>query len=289
MLDTIIIFKSFKTILKISRSDVSFFTRPLCIFAIFNIIILNFAKRTSFSNICTNILILRLLLLKPTMVCPFVFWLLGISITGFVIKIVFTLILGLIFITFIIYFILKLYIFINVFIQKLAIFFLGISCKYCLGFYRYLCFTVLCFFAIILLTYIFVNLLYVFRNIANLFYILSSCSVSVKVDKDITHTVRLESNVTSLELWIIVPVTFLLSLVWCKQKCDKKVNIFLLFLMCMTFVFLKYKNSSDFFNDVRTRTRSEFFAFEFMCDDFQFFGYSNEQHFLLFLNLNIEI
>ena len=42
--------------------------------------------------------------------------------------------------------------------------------------------------------------------------------------------------------------------------------------MCMTFVFLKYKNSSDFSNDVRTCTRSESFAFEFMnmCDDFQF-------------------
>ena len=118
MLDTVIIFQYFRTILKISTSDVTFFTRLLCVFAIFNIFILNFAKRTSFSNICTNILILeqnlRLLLLKPTMVCLFVFWLLGISITGFVIKIVFTLILGLIFITFIIYFTLKLYIFINV-------------------------------------------------------------------------------------------------------------------------------------------------------------------------------
>ena len=41
--------------------------------------------------------------------------------------------------------------------------------------------------------------------------------------------------------------------------------------MCMTFVFLKYKNYSDFF-DVRACTRSEFFAFEFMnmCNDFQF-------------------
>ena len=114
--------------------------------------------------------------------------------------------------------------------------------------------------------------MHVFRNIINLFYILSLRSVSVDVDKDTTHTVRLESNVTSLELWIIFPVSFLFLLVWCKQKCDKKANIFLLFLMCMTFVFLKYKNSSDFFNDLRTCTRSEFFAFEFMnmCDDFQF-------------------
>ena len=42
--------------------------------------------------------------------------------------------------------------------------------------------------------------------------------------------------------------------------------------MCITFVLLKYKNSSDFFNEVRTCTRSEFFAFEFinMCNDFQF-------------------
>ena len=41
--------------------------------------------------------------------------------------------------------------------------------------------------------------------------------------------------------------------------------------MCMTFVFLKYKNSSDFFNDVRTCTRSDFLEFEFMnIFDFQF-------------------
>ena len=40
----------------------------------------------------------------------------------------------------------------------------------------------------------------------------------------------------------------------------------------MTFLFLKNKNSSDLFNDVRACTRSEFFASEFMniCDDFQF-------------------
>ena len=215
-------------------------------------IILNFAKRTSFSNICTNILSLRQNL-------------------RLLIKIVFTLILGSTFITFISYSILKLYIFINVFIQKLAIFFrnflyilfriLSIFMFYCIVF-----------FAIILLVYILVNLLHVFRNIVNSFYILSSRSVSVNVDKYITHTVRLESNITLLELWIIFPVTFLFLLVWCKQKCDKKVKIFLLFLMCITFVFLKYKNNSDFFNDVITCTRSEFFAFEFMnmCDDFQF-------------------
>ena len=61
-------------------------------------------------------------------------------------------------------------------------------------------------------------------------------------------------------------------MVCCKQKNDKKVKIFLLFLKCMTFLFLKKKNSSDFFNDVRTCTRSEFFASEFMniCYDFQF-------------------
>ena len=42
--------------------------------------------------------------------------------------------------------------------------------------------------------------------------------------------------------------------------------------MCMTFLFLKYKNSSDFFNGVRTCTRPDFFASEFMniWDDFQF-------------------
>ena len=73
MLHTVIIFHSFRTILKISTSDVSFFTRLWCSFATFNIIIINFAKTTSFSNICTNILILRqnlrILLPKPKMVC----------------------------------------------------------------------------------------------------------------------------------------------------------------------------------------------------------------------------
>ena len=40
----------------------------------------------------------------------------------------------------------------------------------------------------------------------------------------------------------------------------------------MTFLFLKNKNFSDFFNDVRTCIKSEFFASEFMniCGDFQF-------------------
>ena len=129
------------------------------------------------------------------------------------------------------------------------------------------------FFVIIFLICIFVNLLlYVFKIIVNLCCILFSRPVSVNVDKDITLTVHLQINITSLELWIIFPVTFLFLLVWCKQKSDKKVKIFLLFLKCMTFLFLKNKNSSDFFNDVRTCTRSEFFAFEFMniCDDFQF-------------------
>ena len=54
------------------------------------------------------------------------------------------------------------------------------------------------FFVIILLLCIFVILLPVFRNIYNLFYFLSSRSVSVNVDKDITHTACLQSNITSL-------------------------------------------------------------------------------------------
>ena len=111
----------------------------------------NFAKNDFFSKICTNVLILRQnlrnLLRKLTVVCLlFVFWLLGLSTTDFVIKIVFTLILELLFLTFIIYFILKLHIFINPFIQNLGI--------------------------------LFRNICYVSRNIVNLFYISSSRSVN---------------------------------------------------------------------------------------------------------------
>ena len=90
-------------------------------------------------------------------------------------------------------------------------------------------FTVLCFFIIILLIFILANLLHVFRNIVNLFYILFSLSVSVNgnVDKDITHTVRLQSNTAS--------VTFLFLMVLCKQKIDKKLKNFSSFLKVYDF------------------------------------------------------
>ena len=101
------------------------------------------------------------------------------------------------------------------------------SCIYSLGFYRYLFFTVL----YLLPLYVFLLIYYIFRNFVNLFYILSSCS-SFYFDKDITHAVRLQGNIASLELWIIFPITFLFLLVWCKQKSDRKVKVILLFLIC---------------------------------------------------------
>ena len=234
-------------------------------------------KKASFSSICRNVLILGQ---KPT-ICftktynglPLACFLASrVQIIGFVIKIVFTLTLELTCITFIIYFILKLFIFINVFTQNLAKFFSNVlyTLFRILSIFIFYCFV---FVAIVLLICILVNLLRIFRNIVNLFYILFSCSVSVNsnVDKDITHTVRLQSNTNSLELWIF-PVTFLFLMVWCKQKSDKNVKNFLLLLKCMNFLFLKNKNSSDLFNDVKNCTRSEFFMSEFMniCEDFQF-------------------
>ena len=48
ILDAITIFQSFRTILKISTSDVNFFTRLLCIFAIVSIIVLTLQKMTFF-------------------------------------------------------------------------------------------------------------------------------------------------------------------------------------------------------------------------------------------------
>ena len=64
------------------------------------------------------------------------------------------------------------------------------------------------FFAIILFICIFAKLLHFFRNIVNLVCILSSCSVSVNVNKDITYTVRLKGNMNSYELWIIFKLLF---------------------------------------------------------------------------------
>ena len=154
------------------------------------------------------------------------------------------------------------------------------SCIYSLGFYWYLYFTVLhFFFSILLLICIFVDLLHVLRNFVNSFYILSSRS-GVNVDKDITCTVCLQSNITSLELWRIFPIFVLFLLVWCKQKSDKKVKIILLFLMCMTLLSLKNKNSSDSFNKVRTCTRFFCVRVHGYLWWFSIFGYSNEQHFL---------
>ena len=72
-------------------------------------------------------------------------------------------------------------------------------------FHRISCISVFCnfvFFAIILFIYTFAKLLHFFRNIVSLVCILSSCSVSVNVNKDITYTVRLKGNMNSYELWI---------------------------------------------------------------------------------------
>ena len=159
------------------------------------------------------------------MVCLlFGFWLLWFIITGLVIKIVFTLILELFF-TFTIHFILNLYIFIIVFIKNLAIFFRNVLYILLQGFiniYNLL----FVFFVIILLICILVNLLHVFKNNVNLFYILFSRSARFNVDKDITHTVLQQSNTTSLELWIILQVTFFFLQVLCRQEIDKKAKRF---------------------------------------------------------------
>ena len=99
----------------------------------------------------------------------FVFWLLGFSITGFVIKIVLTLILELIVIIFIIYFILKLYIFVNVFIQDLANIFrnvLYIPFRI-LSIFIFYCFA---FFAIVLLICI-LSIYYMFLGILSISFI----------------------------------------------------------------------------------------------------------------------
>ena len=83
-------------------------------------------------------------------------------------------------------------------------------------------------------------------------YFIFSFDAHVNVDKDITHTVCLQSNTTSPELLIIFPVTFLFLLAWCKPKSDKKVKKNYSFLEVYDFLFLKIKNSSDFFNNMRT-------------------------------------
>ena len=143
------------------------------------------------------------------------------------------------------------------------------------------------FFANILLIWIIVNLLHVSRNFVNLFYFLSSRPVSVNADIDTTHTVRLKSNITSLQLWIIFPVTFLFLMVWCKQKSDKKVNIFLLFLKCMTFLFLKNKILHISLMTWKLVPDQNFLLLNsWISVMISIFGYSL---FILFLNLNIGI
>ena len=102
----------------------------------------------------------------------------------------------------------------NVFIQNLANFFRNVLYILfrILSIFIFYCFV---FFVNILLICIFANLLHVFRNIVNFVYILFSRSVSanVNIDKDITHTARLQGNTTSLESWIVIPDTFLFLLV----------------------------------------------------------------------------
>ena len=134
------------------------------IFILFLVLLLFYPKyfhHTSFSSLCRNVLILRqnlrILLPKSALVCLlFVFWLLGFIITGFIIKVVFTLTLELTFITFMIYFILKSYIFIHVFIQNIAKFFRNVLYILfrILSIFIFYCFVL---FAIILLICIFLK------------------------------------------------------------------------------------------------------------------------------------
>ena len=71
--------------------------------------------------------------------------------------------------------------------------------------------------------------------------------VDKNVDNDLTHTVCLQSNSTSLKLRIIIPVTLLFLLVWCKQKSDKKVKKISSFLEVYDFFcFLKAKIHQTF-------------------------------------------
>ena len=130
-----------------NNSETRLFTRLLCISVIFE----NFTTKT-YNDL-------------P----PIVFLLLGFSITGFALKIIFMLILELTFITFIIYFILELCIFIIVFIQNLAKFFKNVL--YIL--FRILSiftFYYLVFFAIILLIFIF-KIYYMFSGILSIYFI----------------------------------------------------------------------------------------------------------------------
>ena len=80
----------------------------------------------------------------------------------------------------------------------------------------------------------------------------------------------LESNITSFELWIIFPVTFLFLLVWCKQKSDKKVKMFLFYVYDLCFLNAKILQISLMTWELVPD--QNFFKFEFLniCDDFQF-------------------
>ena len=55
-LNTYIVFQSFRTILLLNKSEVSFFTKDLCIFAILSLIALNFPKSNVHRNLFQNIL-----------------------------------------------------------------------------------------------------------------------------------------------------------------------------------------------------------------------------------------
>ena len=55
-LNAYIVFQSFRTILLLNKSEVSFFTKGLCIFAILNIIALNFPKSNLHRSLFQNIL-----------------------------------------------------------------------------------------------------------------------------------------------------------------------------------------------------------------------------------------
>ena len=95
------------------------------------------------------------------------------------------------------------------------------------------------------------------RNLLSLSYTSVWLDVLL-IGKDIIYTFHLKSNITSRELLIIFSVTILFFLVWFKQI------FFSSFLDVLDFFVPWVKKFFDLFNDIRTCTRSIFFAYEFM-------------------------
>ena len=244
-LNAYIVFQSFRTILLLNKSEVSFFTKGLCIFAILSIIALNFPKSNVHRNLFQNILknIGNVLHIFIFIFFVLVIWQVNAFCITLFFTVIITMILALVFIVFTA-------MFLNMFIKLFYIIriFTHFSITICISFlciifriFYYFMFGCLFFLVFALLLCVCFNVLHVFYLFTNFNDYNSSTGstsfhIHANIDKD-ANCLQSNNNTSSKNLWLLFSASFLFLKVWLNKSGNITLRLFFIFirLLCCFF------------------------------------------------------